>query len=311
MEKHSLNCGIVDLGSNTIRLSIYGYENNEAKLLLNQKETAGLAGYVVDNRLSLKGIAKACAVLNSFKEILANFNIAYYSVFATASLRNIDNTEEALQKIEENTGIKVDLLSGEEEARLGFLGVAREIDADEGLFIDIGGASTELLIFRNREIIRAVSMPLGCLNLYLRHVSSLQPEKSEMRDIKRSVLKELEKTGIPQDGCQNVIFGIGGTVRAVRKLYNDYYKLPKGNTDMEAVLFGEFLHAYKSNREDFIRRILQLSPERIHTIIPGMILLKTIAKSCGIEHFTVIDDYGLREGYLYERIIGAHAEKCS
>lgn len=84
------------MGANSIRLSIYRVEEKEARLLLNKKETAGLASYVKNKKLSLKGVEKASSVLNDFREVLENLNITEYYVFATASLRNIDNTEEAL-----------------------------------------------------------------------------------------------------------------------------------------------------------------------------------------------------------------------
>ena len=67
--------GIVDVGSNTIRLSIYKYENNKVILLLNKKTMAGLAGYVKDGELSKAGIKRACEVLKAYREIVENFQI--------------------------------------------------------------------------------------------------------------------------------------------------------------------------------------------------------------------------------------------
>jgi exopolyphosphatase/guanosine-5'-triphosphate,3'-diphosphate pyrophosphatase len=163
---------------------------------MNKKTIAGLSGYVTDGRLSEAGIAKAATILKRFKGIMTNFNIENYSVFATASLRNVSNTQEALVRIEEATGIKVDLISGEEEARLGFVGAMHAVRADEGLFIDIGGGSTELLCFENQEIQQALSLPVGSLNLFIRHVNALVPTNKEIQDIKKSVVFELEKSGI-------------------------------------------------------------------------------------------------------------------
>ena len=90
-----MKCGIVDVGSNTIRLSIYHWEGQRFKLLMNKKEMAGLAGYIQNGLLSDSGILVACRVLAGFKELLHNFEIADLRVFGTASLRNITNPEEA------------------------------------------------------------------------------------------------------------------------------------------------------------------------------------------------------------------------
>ena len=115
-----MKCGIVDVGSNTIRLSIYHWEGQRFKLLMNKKEMAGLAGYIQNGLLSDSGILVACRVLAGFKELLHNFEIADLRVFGTASLRNITNTEEALETIRAVTGIDVEVLSGADEAAFSF-----------------------------------------------------------------------------------------------------------------------------------------------------------------------------------------------
>src|SRR5699024_6882114 len=117
-----MKCGIVDLGSNTIRLSIYHWEGRQFKLLMNKKEMAGLAGYIKDGVLSDRGILVACQVLSGFKALLENFDIRDIHVFATASLRNIVNTEDALDTIRAVTGVTVEVVSGSDEATLSFLG---------------------------------------------------------------------------------------------------------------------------------------------------------------------------------------------
>ncbi|MEL4105795.1 phosphatase [Oscillospiraceae bacterium WX1] len=292
--------GIIDLGSNTIRLSIFTYEQGEAKLLLNKKVMAGLVSYVEDQKLSSAGIAKACAVLNTYKALLTSFQINSCHVFATASLRNIANTDEAIKAIADGTGLHVDVLTGEDEARLGFLGASRVIDSEDGLLIDIGGASTELLVFKIKAIVQAVSMPIGSLNLYLKYVADFQPTKKELAEIKNAVLSELEKTGI--SGTVREMFAVGGTAETACKLYDDFYDLPISNVIMETPKFNALLQAYKDNGGDFSRRILQVEPERFHTIIPGMVVLNAIAKNFKGDSIT-ISKCGIPEGYLYDRIL--------
>ena len=138
--------GIVDVGSNTIRLSIYKYENNKVVLLLNKKTMAGLAGYVKDGELSKAGIKRACEVLKAYKEIVENFQIKNVFVFATASLRNVSNTDEAVLRIKEETGFNTEIILGENEAIYDFIGASQVVDISDGILIDIGGESTELVI---------------------------------------------------------------------------------------------------------------------------------------------------------------------
>ena len=100
-----MKCGIVDVGSNTMRLSIYHWEGRRFKLLMNKKEMAGLAGYIKEGVLSDSGILVACRVLAGYKALLDNFDIKELHVFGTAPLRNIVNTEEALDTIRAVTGV--------------------------------------------------------------------------------------------------------------------------------------------------------------------------------------------------------------
>ena len=295
-------CGIIDFGSNTIRLSVYEYKMGTIKMMLSKKSIAGILGYAEAGVLSSKGIYKACGVLNYFKDILQNFGIENTYVFATASLRNISNTEEVVRLIKENTGFDIDLLSGEDEALLDFYGAARATDIESGLLVDIGGGSTELVAYENRIVKRAVSLPLGSLNLSLKYVNAILPKKSNMQKMKDDLKEELAKIdlSVPKQG---MICGVGGTVRAARKLYNELYGLPTDNMVMEAEKFSDILLKYRDERKVIIRNVIQLTPDRIHTIITGMVILQTIMVKYRCSQISV-SPYGVREGYLLQMVTG-------
>lgn len=118
-----------------------------SRTLFREKIMAGLAGYVENGFLSCEGILCACSGLLSFRRTLESLDIADTAVFATASLRNIRNTEEALTELAAATGYTVEVLSGEEEGLCGYAGAMEDLDIREGVFVDIGGASTELVSF--------------------------------------------------------------------------------------------------------------------------------------------------------------------
>ena len=106
--------------------------------------------------MTKKGIQKACDVLNRYKEMMEHFPLEELFVFATASLRNISNTDDALQTIQAETGLSVDVLTGYQEATFDFIGAAHSINLDEGVLLDIGGGSTEILVYERGEIQNAV-----------------------------------------------------------------------------------------------------------------------------------------------------------
>src|SRR5690554_7127706 len=100
---------VIDIGSNTMRLNIYEYKNKELYLMLSKKITAGLAGYVNRNgNLTKKGANVAVESLKEFKIILNHIDVKEVYTFATASLRNVNNSKKVTRFIEEKTNLNID-----------------------------------------------------------------------------------------------------------------------------------------------------------------------------------------------------------
>lgn len=293
---------LVDVGSNTMRMNVYKCEEQNIKLLFGTKNPAGLAGYVDNGAMSRKGIKKAISVLSEFKEIINNFEIDEFFVFATASLRNIDNSKEAVQEIENITGLSIDIVSGEDEAILDFIGATKVVDVSDGLIVDIGGGSTELVTFENRKIINALSIPIGSLNMYKKCVSQLLPDKKERKLIKKTIKNELDGINEIITKPYKIVCGVGGTVRAAKKLNNSIYDLPDSNNEVEIKNIRKILKILSNDCRDSLDTILQVVPDRIHTIIPGMLILHEVAKVFKSDKI-IVSNYGVREGYLYDKVL--------
>ena len=128
-----MNYAVIDLGSNSMRLSVYDCTDGGIKRSFTKKEIVGLAGYVTNGVLDATGIEKACMVLNEFKGSAARFvDVAEIRLFATASLRNIENRDDAVRIITEKTALVPDVLEGDEEATLGFAGVLHFDECESG-----------------------------------------------------------------------------------------------------------------------------------------------------------------------------------
>ncbi|SHO50796.1 Ppx/GppA phosphatase family protein [Anaerocolumna xylanovorans] len=293
---------IVDLGSNTMRLCIYEKNDNGLKSIYEKKTMAGLVNYIKNERLSTAGINRTCAILEEYKLYTANFGISEkeLNVFATASLRNIVNTKEVIDKIKEATGLTVELLSGEEEATLDFMGAIKVFQGDSGILVDIGGGSTELVSFKDRQIQYATSMPVGSLNLYVNYVKKIIPKEDERELIKEHVTEALKSLELKKETLL-CICGVGGTMRAAAKLSNQIFGYSKENITVKTSDIKEILHMIHNSKKQTIAPVLQVIPDRIHTIIPGLIAVDTIADFYEAEQI-VVSKYGVREGYLYERI---------
>lgn len=293
---------LVDIGSNTMRMNIYKCKNNNIDLLFTSKQSAGLAGYVENGIMSKKGIKKAIEALKSFMEIVNHFEIDKMYVFATAALRNVYNSESAVSEIEKATGLDIDVISGEQEARLDFIGATKLFDLKEGILVDIGGGSTEIVTFKNQKIISAISFPLGSLNSYKMYVSEILPNKKEIKDIKNHLEREL--SGLTQIDKENykVLCGVGGSIRATRKLHNWIYEAPSDNNTISSKNLKSMVKFLSKGSKESIDAILQVSPDRVHTILPGIIILNEIVKKFGSDEI-IVSDYGVREGYLFEKVL--------
>ena len=297
-----INFAVVDLGSNTIRMTLYDVqEQGGFQALFSEKRMAGLVNYIRSGSLTREGIEVTCSVLRGFQRLLAQFGPVPVHVFATASLRNIRNTEEVLAAIRENTGQEVEVLSGELEARYGCIGAMLTCPLAGGAVFDIGGGSTEIVLLENGKIVSAQSLDIGSLNLYNRYVSELWPSRPEIDELTSAVRKKLRKADPPKKPSP-FICGTGGTARAVLKIANQYLEKPESNRLLTVAELDRTAAMLLDRKNTARKLILKNCPDRVHTILPGVIVMTTVThKLCKEQLY--ISRYGVREGYLCHKLI--------
>lgn len=292
---------LIDMGSNSIRLTVYDLDKSSFNILFKEKIMAGLAGYVEHGRLTQDGIDCACRSLQAFRTTLELLHIENLAVFATASLRNISNTSQAVEQIRQQTGVEVEVLSGEAEAECGFYGAVCDSALAEGLYADIGGASTELALLRGGQLQKAGSVPVGSLKLYRDCVKNILPGKGSQQRIKEAIRAAFENDGLKELPAMDHLLCVGGTARAALRLSKSLFGLPDScrcfSREQLELLTDQLCKADK----DAADLILRYEPERIHTLIPGLMLLRDVAGRYRISDITV-SRYGVREGYLRQRI---------
>ena len=292
---------IIDIGSNSIRLTLYEAEAQSFKILFREKIMAGLAGYVEDGKLSAEGIECACAGLLTFRKILQTLQIENVCVFATASLRNISNTARALSVIRAATGFQVEVISGEDEALFGYAGAMQELHLTGGAFLDIGGASTEIVTFEDGKPVDFASIPIGSLSLYRRCVKKILPGEGSLKRLRQEIEMTIDVSGGAL-APRALLVGVGGTARAALKLARHYYGISDDCRSMTAEQLDGLCKFLCSGRKEASDLILRLEAERIHTLVPGLLILQHVFHLFGAQQL-VIGKYGVREGYLCERIL--------
>ena len=299
-EGFSLYC-VIDIGSNTVRLVIYRIEGGSIRPILNKKYTVGLAGYVdAANCLTTEGIDRLVTVLKEYRDILSLLPDCRLYPFATASLRNVVNTEYVLETIARETGLQIQALSGYEEAMLDYRGAIRHTsETEDGLLVDIGGGSAELVFFRAKTVLAAHSVPLGSLNLYSRFVEGILPKKKELAAMRREVRQMLKASLPPADGyIAEPLCSVGGTARAALALYQNTRKGKEdGRPAYDAAFLEKVLTQAEEDPKKLMHRILKIAPDRVHTLVPGLVILSCVAELYG-SRTVLTSPYGVREGYL-------------
>lgn len=290
---------IIDIGSNTIRMNVYIIKEDFFEQAFSSKEMAGLISHVENGVLAESGIIKLLDVLKRFDLILKRLNITRVYPFATASLRNIKNSHEIIQRVKETLGFDIHLVSGNEEGELGYIGAHSVVQRDSGLVVDIGGGSCELVPFKNNKIESSTSLPMGSLNFYRNYVSGFLPNKSEIKSICRNAKVLLTLNDSHPKKIQTII-GVGGSIRALLKLKNIIFN---GSTQ-DTITFSQLKEIVNimKNPNEIQDTILKVIPDRIHTIVPGTLILYSIMKYYRSEEI-IVSYAGAREGYLINYII--------
>ncbi|MFQ9741642.1 MAG: hypothetical protein ACLRX5_03620 [Slackia sp.] len=163
-----MNYGVIDVGSNTVRLCVYDVsaDGKKFKTIMNRKTMAGLASYVRDGKISEEGIAVAAESIGKCLKRASYLKPVRVDVFATAVLRNISNSAQAIAAIESEAHCSIVLLSEEDEAHLGFVGASSRDAMENGVLIDIGGGSSEVTLIVNSNDVMCASLPVGSLSSY-------------------------------------------------------------------------------------------------------------------------------------------------
>ncbi len=288
---------VIDLGSNTIRLVVYEETNAEFHALFTQKFTARLAAYLQDGMMTPEGIRLICTTLQRCKMLLKEFTPCTTLAFSTAPLRNIRNTQEAIDQIYAETGYSVDVLTGLEEAYLDYYGVQRELPVESGLLFDIGGGSTEILTFAHDGTGVIESVPIGSLNLSKKHIAKLFPDKKERDAIRLQVQKSLKRHKLNHLPPYETLCGIGGTARTVLQLLQAMKVILPAQRTFTAEQFRKLKKFLWKKDSAAMELLTQYCPDRLHTIFSGILILETLILQSRCTTVYVCK-YGVREGYL-------------
>ena len=298
--------GIIDMGSNSIRLCAYDVSPaiipsspDDFTEVLNDKITAGLASYVKNGAMNAEGIERAAEAANTLIAEAERIECDEIRIFATAVLRNASNSEDARRQIEQACGHEIDALSGEREARLGVKGALLGHPIEHATFMDLGGGSTEITVLAGDDMM-PVSIPQGTLSSFSMFVHSITPTAAEIETIAYCWHDLFEKKAAGMQ-VSAPLYGIGGVLRAAELVYGTIVDTDAEQGELTLSQVEGLIDLYLADPNLFTHKVLPIVPERIHTLIPGCAILREVMRVCDAQGIQLCR-YGLREGYLVDML---------
>jgi len=289
--------GVVDVGSNSVRLVVFDGAARSPAYFYNEKILCALgAGLAETGTLNPSGRTRALAAIKRFQLLADDMGLPPLTAVATAAVRQASDGTDFCDQVEAETGLRIWVIDGAEEARLSAQGVLLGWPEAEGLVCDIGGSSLELAEVRDGQVGKRITSPLGPL--------ILQGIKGGKKAIRARISEEMANL-VEQMGRDNKrLYLVGGSWRAIARL------------DMERCDYPlRVLHEYRMTPKS-VRKTLNwigendirdlqartgTSQARMSLVPIASEVLKQLVRAFGPKEIAV-SGYGIREGMLYEQM---------
>lgn len=295
--------GVIDVGSNTIRLIVCELKNNDINIILKEKELSVILNFIDNGKLSDEGAERLLKALDRFSKICELLACKKVYCFATASLRKISNTDEIVSNIRKIIP-EMEIISGEDEAYYDFIGLKQIVKDKNGIGLDLGGGSIQIFNFKDNQIVKSTSLPLGGLEMKNRFVSMVYPTLDEIAQIKDYVKKSIKEDGIFKKNRNDVIYLMGGTARAVAKLHRYIHRINKKINKYYISIeeLNKLTERFEDPRRSDIDILERIVPDRMNNILPSIIVLDTVCSLSGAKEVVVLKN-GVRDGYIQDKIL--------
>ncbi len=295
----------IDLGSNAARLAI-GYLDKDYSLISteNYREAVRLGQDVFSSGvLSEATLVRAVDAFKAFRDILDDHKVTVLRAVTTSAMREAKNAQELIRRIKDQCRIELEVISGEEEARLIFSGVSAKLNLKDktAVLVDIGGGSVEITLAVDAEIAYANSYPIGVVRLL-----SILEERRRGRHAFPRLLRKFSaafKSQIEQliaDRPVDLLVGTGGNIECIGELRQSILGKKRNS-----LIRASELNTIRAKLESlsFQERItqLKLKPDRADVIFPGCLLLEQVFEQINLPEM-LVPNVGLKDGVLAELI---------
>ena len=297
----------IDIGTNSIKLLV-GSVDEEGVLGVLSREKFPVrlgSGTLATGRLSPEGIEHGVAALAQFQRAIEAQGADLARAVATCAVREASNSEEFLEAVRRRTGIEVDVISGEEEARLIHLAARSEFSSrlDPIFVMDIGGGSTEFIVSDGDRVLLTESLPLGPVRLtgLVKNDPPGQRDRKAVRKAVRSAARRAAEA-VRKTGFRTCV-GSAGTIQSLSLVHEEAVlgrePIRSGQRTLTRAGLKKVNRILQSTTQKEKLRVPGLDPRRRDIAVPGGILLSWVLKATGADSI-VVGERGVREGILLD-----------
>lgn len=295
--KDGADAAVIDVGSNSVRLVVYRVDGRALTPTLNEKVMAGLGRDIGRTGvLSTDGVEAAMRALKRFATLIEALKIEQVYAVGTAAVREAKDGKDFARRMEDETGIKLRILSGEDEARLSALGVSAGAPDAKGLVGDLGGASLELIEINPKGVGRGETFPIGPLTL-------MRGDEIDYDRVGERVADVLGKTKLLTKRGGD-FYAVGGAWRALGRIDLALKNHPLGvlhHHEMSRSQVLKVAEVVRGQSKRSLEKLEEAAAKRAETLPYAAVVLAHIMQAGQFDR-AILSAFGLREGVLIERM---------
>lgn len=295
---HEGRLGIIDIGSNSIRLVVYDGIKRTPLPLFNEKILCGLGkGLAITGKLNVQGMKLAEDCIKRFLALVRIMDVVELQIIATAAVRDASDGAAFVESLERKYRVNITVVSGKKEAQLAAGGVFSSMHKPVGLAGDLGGGSIELINVDSGNINEQTTIPIGPLRL----LDSARGDKAKTAKMIFDALdaeKWLENINPPH------FYAIGGSFRALAHIHMSMEKYPLDIVHYYTVknlVMRRFLKEIISSSPSELTKMPGAPTKRVESLMPAALVLDRILDLTNPVD-VIFSASGIREGHLYEKL---------
>ena len=297
----------IDCGTNSIRLLIADITGDNFKEVLRTMEIVRLGQGVDQNKaFQPDAIDRTLNAVRLFKDQIASKGVEKIRFCATSATRDATNRNLFIDGVRDILGIEVEVIPGEEEAELSFIGATKELRQNDSPFlvVDIGGGSTEF-VFGNEKVDFAKSVNIGCVRMSERHLNTQPPSMAQIAqaivDIDIAIAQAAAVVPITTAKTLVAVAGTATTVAAAALELNDYDRHMIHLSRISASNVHKVAASFQSMNKDQIASLGFMHPGRVDVITAGSLVLSRIMAATGASEF-VASESDILDGMAWSLI---------